>query len=234
MKKEKLKYFVVGVLTTVVLLTSTIVWANPQGTMREVFGGLSVVVHGQRMSFYDDQEPFISEGRVFIPTSVISDGLGVAVSWDGASRTLYVGRSPVGQGLWEVAPPFQGSQGQFRPHLASVLSHGNAFGNAVRVTRHGGPSASWSEHNLNAQFTTLTGTVGRIDGTTGNNPRPSTITFLGDGRELATFVVDRNSHPEEVSVDITGVLVLRIEFSQPGNMMMNERIWPFFADPLVQ
>ena len=66
---------------------------------------------------------------------------------------------------------------------------------------------------MNGQFNTITGTIGRIDGS-GN--RASTISFIGDGRTLATFNVDSTTMPTDIYVDIRGVLVLRIEIHMPN------------------
>ena len=51
-----------------------------------------------------------------------------------------------------------------------------------------------------------------MDGT--HTTRVSTISFIGDGRELATFNVGGSDHPRDISVDVRGVLVLRIQIEQ--------------------
>ena len=76
---------------------------------------------------------------------------------------------------------------------------------------------SWSHHNLNHQFNTITGTVGRIDGSVGR--QSATISFIGDGRGLASFVVDENTLPFDISVDVSGVLILRVEIQHTNQGM---------------
>ena len=55
--------------------------------------------------------------------------------------------------------------------------------------------------------------MGRVDGF-GNGI--STISFIGDGRNLAAFNVDGSTIPFEISVDVAGVSVLRIHINQPN------------------
>jgi len=73
----------------------------------------------------------------------------------------------------------------------------------------------WSNHSLGNRYTTLTATIGRFDG---SGAEARTIRFLGDNnRELAIFTIVGNDFlPLNVSVDVRGVSVLRIEISEPG------------------
>ena len=106
---------------------------------------------------------------------------------------------------------------------------GNPFPNAIVPPSSAAGSAilSWSNHNLNSQFSAITGTIGREDGS-GNAAR--SISFIGDGRALASFTVDGSTSPTDISVDVTGVLVLRIEiqaFSSDGARIA-------FADAMIE
>jgi len=70
----------------------------------------------------------------------------------------------------------------------------------------------WRQYALNMQFHTLTGTLGRIDG---SGEVAATVTFYGDGRQLAYFEVDGNTRPHDISVDVSGVIVLEMRISRP-------------------
>ena len=80
------------------------------------------------------------------------------------------------------------------------------YPNAIR-TGHNTTVTQWSRHNLGGEFNTLTGIIGRIDSSGAN---PGSITFVGDGRTLAAFVVDSNTRPANISVDVRGVSTLEI------------------------
>ena len=70
--KKTAKGFIAGVLMTI-MVTATIVWANPGGIMREIFYGVNIVVNGTPQNFPDDMTPFISGSRTFLPVRDIAD-----------------------------------------------------------------------------------------------------------------------------------------------------------------
>ena len=133
--------------------------------------------------------------------------------------------------LLQTAPWFQRSTGK-TINTATINMLGQPFVNAIVAPVWGNVNTgtAWSDHSLNAQFNTLTGTIGRIDGT---GVDASTISFIGDGRELATFTIDGNTNPTEISVDVTGVLVLRIQI-HVGGWVMNPGARPALANAMIQ
>ncbi len=98
MLKEKLKGFVVGVV-----LTSLVVGAIP--TMAEkvtksaelLYNNIKVVIDGKQADLKDAQgnivEPFIIDGTTYLPVRAVSNALNKAVSWDGATQTVYIGEN---------------------------------------------------------------------------------------------------------------------------------------------
>jgi len=113
MTKQRLQGFIAGLLIAI-LLISTLALAS--GTLREVFYGVNVVVNGELQHFDDDMQPFISDGRTFLPVRGISEALGVPINWDGTTNTVYIGDMPefatIEDGYLKVAtnipfPPFQ-------------------------------------------------------------------------------------------------------------------------------
>jgi len=98
MFKEKLKGFVVGVV-----LTSLVVGAIP--TMAEkitksaelLYNNIKVVIDGKQADLKDAQgntvEPFIIDGTTYLPVRAVSNALNKAVSWDGATQTVYLGEN---------------------------------------------------------------------------------------------------------------------------------------------
>ncbi|MCL2404578.1 MAG: NPCBM/NEW2 domain-containing protein [Defluviitaleaceae bacterium] len=106
---------------------------------------------------------------------------------------------------------------------AAPRTDGSAgFGFGVSTSIVGGSHQSgalvgggWSTHNLNGRFTTLTGTIGRQDGTPGTEAR--TIRFMtGYGRVLSTHTVSGTGSATHISVPVHGVATLRIEIDAPG------------------
>jgi len=115
----------------------------------------------------------------------------------------------------EIAPPYERSR---MTTLNNFTIAGIPFLNAIA---HSGqapaftPLVNWQLHQLNGQFYTLTGTLGRVDGSVRGT---STIQFtcLRDNRILASYEVGPDDMPLPISVDVTGVAQLRIEITAGG------------------
>ena len=228
--KFQAKSFVSGFLIAT-MLSATLVWANTGGVWREVFYGVNVVVDGVPQNFPADMMPFITEGRTFLPVRGIADVFDVPVEWYGPTRTVYIGTIPHGMPFWTTVPFFERSSGTFATSAVNI--HGIAYANAISNTGNGGNS--WSHHALNGQFNSLTGSIGRVDGTSGNEL--ATMSFIGDGRVLGSFAFDNNTMPQDVDIDVRGVLILRIEISEGINFSMlahqrSPRI--AFVDAMIQ
>ena len=110
----------------------------------------------------------------------------------------------------ETVPWFERSSSSM--NIATVNMQGNAFPNTMNNSNNW--SSVWSHHNLNREFGTLTGTIGRIDGS-GAGARA--IVFIGDGRTLATFNVEGDTPPTDISVNVAGISILRIEIGFQGS-----------------
>jgi len=226
LKKIQYKSYVAGLLTATIIFASSTVFANTGGVMRELFYGVSINLNGQVLQLADIDRPFIIDGRTFLPVRAISEALDIPIEWHGATRTVYVGIIPHGAPFWTTVPAFErNGTGNFTVGLGSVHMLGQPFANAIHIPTHFNPGQTlWSNHSLNAQYRTLTGIIGRIDA----RRETSTISFIGDGRELASFTVDESTLPYEVSVDVSGILVLRIEISGSGGRSIA------FANAMIQ
>ena len=182
--------------------------ANPGGVMRELFYGVNIVLNGRPLHTEGIDRPFILDGRTFLPVRAISEALNVPVDWDGSTMTVYLGTDHGVSPLFETTPAVA-SQGITT--VSGTMSD-RPFGTVLRASSNLMTSSStgWGEFNLNGQFSSITGTLGRLN----NAANTSNIVFIGDGVELARFAVDGTTVPHNISVDTRGVLVLRIEILQ--------------------
>ena len=211
--KFSAKSFIAGVVVTAIILSAGTAIASTQRNITVIFDNIRLVVNGQPVTPRDAQgnivEPFIFEGSTYLPVRAVGEALGMPVSWDGVTRTVYVGTRPGGMSFWDAVPPFE--QIQVNPPAAGATMAGNPidsvtsreFGDRRGVT----VNEPWSRHNLNGQYRTLRATIGRVDGTGRSG---TTLIFNGDGRVLAQFDIGVDDLPRDISVDLTGVLQLTI------------------------
>ena len=228
--RGNVKSFIAGALIMAIILSAGVAIAATERNISVIFRDIRLVVNGQQVTPRDAQgnivEPFIWQGSTFLPVRAVGEALGMPVSWDGATSTVYVGATPGGAPFWTTVPFFQ--RGGSHPRLDTLTSIGQSFANAINLGG-GAPRNGWSEHALNANFNTLTGTIGQVDGT--STTLTSVISFIGDGRELASFSIGGTDHPRDISVDVTGVLVLRVQFYQPASFGSVNRV--FLANAMI-
>ena len=227
----------IGVLVTL-LLSGTVLMANP--ATREVVFGVGVSFNGQRVNFDADSQPFIMEGRTFLPVRAIADIAGLNVDFDGATNTVLLtgdgaaaparatSPTPLTQSLFTtniIDTDRLGDLGRrgdgtgfTRAQDSVTMNNGQTFSNAITFRSGVDDPAlgAYSSHNLNGAYTTLVGTVGRIDG-----PGRSGGTLWriwGDGVVISQFEHSmsdgrtvNDEAPRAIEVDVTGVNVLTIE-----------------------
>jgi len=221
LKRFQIRGFAVGFLVCA-LLSGTLVWANTGGTMRELFYGVNIVVNGRPLQADGIDSPFILEGRTFLPVRLVSEALDVPVDWDGSTRTVYLGAGTTGRPLFETTPTVAS---QSITTVSGSMS-GRSFDTIMRAS---GASTGWGEFNLNGQFNSISGVLGRLN----NAAATSNIVFIGDGRELARFPVDGTTVAHDISVDVSGVLVLRIEILPNMAIAGTTRAQVGFANPML-
>ena len=105
--------------------------------------------------------------------------------------------------------------------LTTVQSLGNHHANSFTSTA-GGNVTVWRDYNLNSQHTRLSGFVVRVDG---GGTALSSVTFFGDGRELLSITTNEHDQPHPVTIDLTGINILRIEVNCRRSAFTNAIIY---------
>ena len=169
-------------------------------------------------------EPMNYNGWIWAPFEHIAKALDKEAYWDGATRSLYLGRrTPVGTRipLHQAAPFFDRSpNAEPNQRNNSAVWHGDAvmggttYSNAVIIRRvlSGGAGTQFSLHNLNRNYRRLTGNIGRVDGSL---MQDVTINIIGDGRTLQSYNLSASDMPTSISVDISNIQQLRFEVIFP-------------------
>jgi len=116
--RKSIKAYVAGFLTCL-MIASTVAWAaTGGGVMREVFFGVRVVLDGVEQGFAEDAQPFIMDGRTYLPARCIAEAFGIPIEWDGDTSTVYIGHRPM-QGFLPGGPPLTATT---REHLDVAVS----------------------------------------------------------------------------------------------------------------
>lgn len=97
----------------VVALLSVSVWAvtDTVKNLEAHYTGISLVVNGVQVTPKDANgkvvDPFIVDGTTYLPVRAVASALGEDVSWEGSTRTVYIGEIPGQETNWmKKLPPY--------------------------------------------------------------------------------------------------------------------------------
>jgi hypothetical protein len=222
---QKLGYIAVGAV--VKQLTAYYTTAN--GTP------LSIYVDGEKLTPKDGNgkvvDPFIVDGTTYLPVAAVSKALGKTASWDGATASVYIGAKPGdAQYMTDICPAYQSNGGHYKEYSALKSGgtesfsmggvkylNGMTFGN-YSLFREG---VDWAVFNLNGQYTNLAAVLGHVDGegshSDGMVHDELRFDILCDGVLRDSYQIEVGMLPEPVSVDLRGVMQLKILLNGSGD-----------------
>ncbi|MBR3059761.1 MAG: copper amine oxidase N-terminal domain-containing protein [Oscillospiraceae bacterium] len=97
---KKVRTFLVGFLSAVILMGLALpaIAAGSTVTWDSVFVGVNIVIDGEKLEPKDVNgnpvDAVIYKGTTYLPVRAVAEALGVAVNWDGDTRTVYLGDVP--------------------------------------------------------------------------------------------------------------------------------------------
>ena len=234
---QKLAYIALGAVILLALNIAIPVFAAATEVVVKTFtayftvGGnpISIYVDGERVTPKDGNgnivEPFVVDGTTYLPVRAVGEALGKSVSWDGATATVYIGAKPgETQYMTDVLPAYERGNAHYYKEYSAIKSGGTesfsmggvkyldgmTFGNNATW-----PDMSWAVWNLNGQYSSFTAVLGHIDGAGGRRGYGSKaedyrFDIFCDGVLRESFLFDVDMLPKTVSVDLRGVMQLKI------------------------
>jgi len=224
MFKEKLKGFVVGVV-----LTSLVVGAIP--TMAEkitksaelLYNNIKVVIDGKQADLKDAQgntvEPFIIDGTTYLPVRAVSNALNKAVSWDGATQTVYLGENK------EIEQPsvwlkdLETFTGKFETKSIDTVDFGGYEYNNLLTDNTGEvyKNCWYSDDNgasylLNYKYSKFKGTI-YLNKESKDYKWINRVVIYGDDKVIYTSDnISSGDKPIDFNIDVSNVGVLKIVY----------------------
>jgi hypothetical protein len=103
--KERLKGVVIGAVLAVAVMATMPVFARvAQETITVNFNNIRIAVDGQIVQ--TELEPFIFDGRTFLPVRDVAEAMGYDVTWENATNTVHLtSRPPVDLNVVPNYPP---------------------------------------------------------------------------------------------------------------------------------
>lgn len=160
---------------------------------------------------------FIYNGTTYLPARAISQAFGKNISYDGKTNSVFIGQHKNGK---PSKPLYK--LDHFSSHGVSTYEiwHGSATDNLG--TSHDSiiypgyhsyqDSLSYVSYKLNGAYSSLAGTF-FLPARYKDFDETYQVTFYGDDKILWSGSETGGSEPQKFSLDLTGVQLLRIEFS---------------------
>ena len=169
--------------------------------------GIRIVVDGKEITPTDANgnvvEPFASNGTTYLPVRAIGEALGKEVTWDGDTATVYVGQVPGQADSWmkpyEVnkwSTIYDGSD----PKAFMTVSGKDITEGGMLQDRSGvSTTASYALWNTDLKYSTMTFTVGHVDGTEADD---ATLEVYLDGELSTSHDLKWDGAPQTISVPL--------------------------------
>ena len=180
------------------------------------YADIKLVVDGVPVTPTDSNgmpvEPFACEGITYLPIRAVGEALGKQVTWDGKTKTVYIGEAP-GQKLYltKVCPPYK-TIAYWENEVFSmdgVKYYVNSF-NMGNPWMHYRGSALY---NLNGRYSAMKVTVGHTDSYA---DREDTVFIYLDGELAHTIELPPECLAKTVTIPLGYANQMKIENTDNG------------------
>ncbi len=211
--KNTLKGYLIGVLSTVMLLGCVAYAASNTKTIEALYNNIKIYVDGVKIDPKDANgntvEPFIYNGTTYLPVRAVGEAIGKTVTWDGATQSVYLGEKPGDvQYLMDVCPPYL-TDYIYKPYIGS---QGEFFemGNEKYTNGFTLAAAGTAYFKLNSKYSSMELTI------VSDGDAEGTISFVVDDKSVKTVDMKHGDLPKKVTVPLNYGLQLKIV--NPGGM----------------
>lgn len=213
--------FVVGVLFCAIVfsLAEPALAALTQKTI-SIHTGITIFVDDQKIDPKDANgntvEPFLYNGTTYLPVRALSKAIGKPITWEGSTHSVYVGKhkSTTPSIMLKDLDYLTGSKSLSTVSIETD-NYGNTHSNVITEKFD-------RTYNINCSYSLITGTVYQTYNSRSNNvyAKWAKLEIYGDGRLLYAYSLPEDTttvNPQSFSVDLTGVIELRVVFSDGDN-----------------
>jgi len=230
-RRKRIKSMILAFLAAALLCTTVFaapVWKNASiayNNLKVNIDGVETVLtnlEGEKI------EPFIYDGVAYVPLSPLARALGKNAVYDPNTITIFI-TTPV------VPPPSAPKLTYLGVDLLAYEQKGNIDENRtfkmLGDEYKGLAFVHWSDitqgvpYNLRGQYKTLKGTLGHVDGSRQNVT--GTLNIYLDNELSKSYPLTSTMLPIEVSINITGVNILKIEVAFEGTRDINQYVYGF-------
>ena len=203
--KKRMRILILALCFTL-LLSSAVYGATRTKTLTAYYYDIKLVVDGVPVTPRDANgtivEPFACDGTTYLPVRAIGEALGKTVTWDGNTKTVYVGNAP-GEDVYlvDVCPPYS-TWGYKSPDYFKMMGKTNYHGFELLQN----PNA-FAYFTLNGLYDSLEFDFGHVDGT---GEGAGKFEIYLDGEYVQTIEGTPDMMVQHITVPLNHALQLKI------------------------
>ena len=211
-------------------LTGTAVAASTitTKTIEAQYMGISLVVDGVAVTPKDASgnvvEPFVSEGTTYLPVRAVADALGKSVTWDGETKTVYIGQVPGTTESWMTKlPPFQTGLATVYDGTdpkASFKVGGVTKTEGVVLADTSYYDSAYAIWNTNCLYKTMTFTIAHSENVEKKDENGILDIYL-DGELSATYELQWDGAPQTITVPLNYAASVKLNLDGPCTTVQN-------------
>ena len=208
--KNTLKGYLIGVLSTALLLGTVCYAASNTKTIEALYNNIKIYVDGVKIAPKDANgntvEPFIYNGTTYLPVRAVGEAIGKTVTWDGATQSVYLGEKPGDKTyLTDVCPPYGGENYKIFTSTKGEFLYmgGKKYTNGIKLKYNSGFALS----RLNGRYESMSFILGRPDE---DNIRDTTVNIFVDDVLVKSIEVDGEALPKKYDIPLNYGLHLKI------------------------
>lgn len=177
-------------------------------TIQVQYSGIKLVVDGATVIPKDANgttvEPFIYNGTTYLPVRAVGNAIGKQVTWDGSSKTVYLGDTPNSwKWLMSLCPPYE---------TYSINKDDPTFKMDGQTYTHGFYAYPdfvdrWALFNLNGQYRTLSCDIGHLEGYSGNDTQ---VEIYLDGDLSQVIDIPKEALAKHFDIPLHNALQMKI------------------------
>ena len=215
-KQHNVRSFLAGVLVTLLVVSMIPSALAAAGMKITVYPGVSIYMDDTKLNPTDANgkpvEAFIYNGTTYLPVRAVSEALDQVVQWDGSTKSVYIGKHASDKpAAWLSQMDYFSGAGSIGTAASEKDNTGATHYNCV--TR-----SFTRTYLLNGQYSRITGVLYQTYDRRSNAIRyaETGVYIYGDGDLLYAYSPEKGTEglkPVEFSVDLTGVLELKVVFN---------------------
>ena len=197
------------------MVTGTALAANTvYKNIRVQYCGIKLMVNGAPVTPKDANgstvEPFIYNGTTYLPVRAVGNALGQDVSWNGNTKTVYIGMNESDTAAKKLTPyETSGSLYVMEQKGNSVVMMGKTYTQGLQVWND-----SSALYSLDGNYKSVEMDIGHLDG---ESSHEMSVNFYVDGELVDTYALTGEMQTQHIKVDLNRGLQLKIETRSYGD-----------------